>query len=80
MLKFKLEYHNLENIKTASVRTVVFNLHQIKRLNFFLGQLVLTNISQNIEQTWQHMRSPSPSSTFYSFSGFGYVNSKTLKV
>ena len=34
--KIKLEYDNLENIKTASVSTVVFNLHQIKRF-FFLG-------------------------------------------
>ena len=32
--KFKLEYDDLENIKTASVSTVVFNLHQIKRLKF----------------------------------------------
>ena len=35
--KFKLEYDNLENIKTDSVNTVVFNLHQIKRLKFFLA-------------------------------------------
>ena len=33
--KFKLEYDNLENIKTDPVNTVVFNLHQIKRLKFF---------------------------------------------
>ena len=33
--KFKLEYDDLENIKTDSVNTVVFNLHQIKRLKFF---------------------------------------------
>ena len=33
--KFKLEYDDLENIKAASVITVVFNLHQIKRLKFF---------------------------------------------
>ena len=33
--KFKLEYDNLENIKTDYVNTVVFNLHQIKRLKFF---------------------------------------------
>ena len=32
--KFKLEYYNLENIKTDPVNAVVFNLHQIKRLNF----------------------------------------------
>ena len=39
--KFKLEYDDLENIKTASVSTVVFNLHQIKRLKFFWGHPVL---------------------------------------
>ena len=33
--KFKLEYDGLENIKTDSVNTVVFSLHQIKRLKFF---------------------------------------------
>ena len=33
--KLKLEYDDLENIKTDSVNTVVFNLHQIKRLKFF---------------------------------------------
>ena len=33
--KYKLEYDDLENIKTDSVNTVVFNLHQIKRLKFF---------------------------------------------
>ena len=38
--KFKLEYDNLENIKTDCVNTVVFNLHQIKRLIFFLGHPV----------------------------------------
>ena len=35
--KFKLEYDNLENIKTASVSTAVSNSHQIKRLKFFFG-------------------------------------------
>ena len=38
--KFKLEYDDLENIKTDSPNTVVFNLHQIKRLKFFLGNPV----------------------------------------
>ena len=33
--KFKLEYDDLENIKTDRVSAVVFNLHQIKRLKFF---------------------------------------------
>ena len=32
--KFKLEYDDLENIKTDCVNTVVFNFHQIKRLKF----------------------------------------------
>ena len=34
--KFKLECHDLENIKTDRVNAVVFNLHQIKRLKFFV--------------------------------------------
>ena len=38
--KFKLEYDDLENITTDCVNTVVFNLHQIKRLKFFLGHPV----------------------------------------
>ena len=38
--KFKLEYDDLENIKTDRVNVVVFNLHQIKRLKFFLGHPV----------------------------------------
>ena len=38
--KFKLEHDNLENIKTDSVNTVVFNLPQIKPLKFFLGHPV----------------------------------------
>ena len=38
--KFKLEYDNLENIKTGRVNAVVFSLHQIKRLNFFLEHQV----------------------------------------
>ena len=39
--KVKLEYDDLENIKTDYVNTVVFNLHQIKRLKFFVGHPVL---------------------------------------
>ena len=43
--KFKLEYDNLENIKTDSVNAVVFNLHQIKHLKlFFLGNPVSVNM------------------------------------
>ena len=39
--KFKLEYDNLENIKTDRVNTVVFNLHQTKQSSvFFLGHPV----------------------------------------
>ena len=37
--KFKLEYDDLENIKTDCVNTVVFNLHQIKRLKYSRFQL-----------------------------------------
>ena len=33
---FKLKYDDLENIKTDRVNTVVFNLHEIKQLKFFL--------------------------------------------
>ena len=36
----KLEYDDLENIKTDHVNTVVFNLHQIKQSKFFLGHPV----------------------------------------
>ena len=32
---FKLNYEDSENIKVDRVRTVVFNLHQIKRRTFF---------------------------------------------
>ena len=35
--KIKLKYDNLENVKTDHVNTVVFNLHQMKQLKFFLG-------------------------------------------
>ena len=35
ILKFKLEYDDLENIETDRVNAVVFILHQIKRLKFF---------------------------------------------
>ena len=38
--KFKLKYDDLENIKTDRVNTVVFNLHEIKQLKFFLGNPV----------------------------------------
>ena len=38
--KFKLGYGYLENIKTDRVSAVIFNLHQIKRLKFFLGHPV----------------------------------------
>ena len=39
---FKLEHGELENIKADRVNTVVFNLHQIKRLKLFLGHPVET--------------------------------------
>ena len=35
--KFKLEHDDLENIKADRVNAIVFDLHQIKRLKFFLG-------------------------------------------
>ena len=38
--KIKLEYDDSENIKTDRVNAVVFNLHQIKHLKFFLGHPV----------------------------------------
>ena len=38
--KFKTEYDNLENIKTDRVNAVIFNLDQIKRLKYFLGDPV----------------------------------------
>ena len=37
---FKMKYENSENMNTDRVNTVVFNLHQIKRLAFFLGHPV----------------------------------------
>ena len=40
--KFKLEYDDVENIKTDRGNAVVFNLHQIKRLKFFLGHPVVS--------------------------------------
>ena len=40
--EFKLEYNDLENIKADLVNAVVFNLHQIKRLKFFLGHPVFS--------------------------------------
>ena len=33
--KFRLEYDDLENIKTDRVNTVVFSLHQIEQSKFF---------------------------------------------
>ena len=35
--KIKLEYDDLENIKTDRVNTVVFNLHEITQVKVFLG-------------------------------------------
>ena len=32
---FKLKYEESENIQTDCVNTVVFNLHQIRKMNFF---------------------------------------------
>ena len=41
LTKFMLEYDNLENIKADRVNAVVYNLHQIKRLKYFLGHPVV---------------------------------------
>ena len=38
-----LEDDDVENIKTDSVNTVIFNVHQIKRLKFFLGHPVVAH-------------------------------------
>ena len=43
--KIKLKYDDLENIKTDHVNTVIFNLHEIKQVKFFLGHPVLNNPS-----------------------------------
>ena len=40
MPNFKLQYEDSENVKADRVNTVVFNLHQIKHLGFFLGHPV----------------------------------------
>ena len=45
--KFKLEYDDSEIVKTDRVNAVVFNLHQIKRLKFFLGHPVWSVAMQN---------------------------------
>ena len=41
MPKVKLEYDNLENIKTDRVNTAVFSLYQIKQSKFFLAHPVV---------------------------------------
>ena len=43
--KFKLEYDDLENVKTDYVNTVIFNLHQIKCLKFFWGHPVFAVVA-----------------------------------
>ena len=45
--KFKLEYDNLENIKTDRLNTVIFNLHQIKQSKFFWDTRYSTNNNNN---------------------------------
>ena len=35
MPNFKMKYEDSEDIKTNRVNAVVFNLHQIKQMNFF---------------------------------------------
>ena len=45
---FKLKYDDLENVKTDHVNTVIFNLHEIKQLKFFLGHPVVLRIQRNL--------------------------------
>ena len=52
--KFKLEYEDLEKIKTDRVHAVVFNLHQIKRLKSFLGHPVQMAQVMNPRYTFLH--------------------------
>ena len=49
--KFKLEYGDLENIKADRVNTVVFDLHQIKRLKFFFGTPGIPSSYQSLPDT-----------------------------
>ena len=51
--KFKLEYDDLENIKADRVNAVVFDLHLIKRLRFFLGHPVLRVILNSLPKIEQ---------------------------
>ena len=53
--KFKLEYDNSENIKTDHVNAVVLNLHQIKRLKFFLEQPVY-QAHQYFKEVYQYSK------------------------
>ena len=48
ILKFKLKYDDLENVKTDRVNTTVFNLHEIKHLKFFVEHPIL-----NRYKIWQ---------------------------
>ena len=52
--KFKLEYDDLENIKTDRVSTGVFSLHQVKRLKFFgtPGTLALKKTRRSISMAF----------------------------
>ena len=45
--KFKLEYDDLENIKTDCINTAVFDIYQIKQLKFFLGHPVNRLLTSN---------------------------------
>ena len=49
-LNFQLTYEDSENIKADRVNTVVFNLHQIKRQEFFwdIRYFILKNQQINV--------------------------------
>ena len=52
MPKFKLEYDDLENVKTDHLTAVILNLHQIKRLKFFWGHPVLLPKRIHVVKLW----------------------------
>ena len=62
MPDFKLKYEDSENIKTYCVDTVVFNLHVIKRRNFFETPGTLE--SGSFLEQWSTMVSNGPLSGF----------------
>ena len=68
---FKLQYDNLENIKTDRANTVIFNLHQIKQSKFFFwDNRYLGNGSDEISRKVQ---STEPQSYFPLFRVLGLL-------